>query len=262
MKTFLDYLREAQKKKQSQDSDSRPTKNREPDIKFDPFGDQNTDQPLSTRPSEPLDSPQTDPRRAVSQRDTQRAISRIEPSQQMRNLVSRMRNIDSDPEDTGYPAPEEPENLPSTRVNTANLPAVAGRALSAAGVQNPDFHKVSNLPGNMSRAIRTLGKQLFRSLTRTDTDDVFMIGNLNDQGPNTRQELSAVAAWVRGTGEDLGDGNIDFDTTIPGYSADIRQYSAAGIRWLLVRDEFGSYIYSWPESDSIQHRNTPRIANG
>ena len=120
----------------------------------------------------------------------------------------------------------------------------------------------------MNRAIRTLGRHLFRAFTRTDTNDVYMIGNLNGQGPNTRQEVNAVAGWVRDNGRDMGDGNIDFDTTIPGYQADIRQYSAGGIRWLLVRDEFGDYIYSWPEQDSIEHHNQaqighdrPRLAN-
>lgn len=111
----------------------------------------------------------------------------------------------------------------------------------------------------MSRAIRTLGRQLFRSFTQTQTDDIWMVGNLGGQGPNSRQEVNAVASWVRDNGEDIGAGDIDFDTSIPGYQADIQQYSAAGIRWLLVRDEFGDYIYSWPETDSITQRNTPQL---
>jgi hypothetical protein len=39
----------------------------------------------------------------------------------------------------------------------------------------------------------------------------------------------------------------------------IPQYTAAGIRWLLVRDEFGNYIYSWPEQDSRDAQNTREL---
>ena len=223
------------------------------------------DQPLAKKEPESDDrEPEADAdqdrRKKVSQADTQRAAAGITPTDRMRDLMSRMRDIDADPDDPGYPDPEPPEELPSTRVNTENLPAVAGARLQAAGVQEPDFHKVANLPGNMNRAIRTLGRALFRSLTRTPTDDVHMVGNLNGQGPNTRQEVNAVAGWVRDTGERVTDGEIDFDTTIPGYQADIQQWTAAGIRWLIVRDEFGDYVYSWPESDSVTPAGTDRLA--
>jgi hypothetical protein len=96
-------------------------------------------------------------------------------------------------------------------------------------------------------------------MTRTPTDDIWMVANLGGQGPNSPAEVNAVAGWVRANGDDLGDGNIDFDTTIPGYNADIKQYSAAGIRWLLVRDEFGNYVYSWPEQDSVNAHNTREL---
>jgi len=267
MKTFRDYLAEAERKKKKApdgEHEPKPTKDKEPEWDFgDPFAAQ-PDQPLSTRdPEQPRDRPRDEPqnpeRRVASQRDTQRAAGRVEPNQRMRDLLGRMRDIEHDPDDTGYPDPEEPENLPAHRVTTANLPAVANNALSAAGVQNPDFHKVANLPGNMQRAIRSLGKSLFGSMTSTPTDQIHMIGNLGGQGPNSTQEVNAVANWVRNHGDDLGDGNIDFDTTIPGYTADIKQYTAAGIRWLLVRDEFGNYIYSWPEQDSRDAQNTREL---
>ena len=263
MKTFRDYLAEAEPKKkkaQNGENEPKPTKDKEHDWDFgDPFAPR-PDQPLATRDPEqerPRDEPQAPERRVASQRDTQRATANIEPNQRMRDLLGRMRDIEAD-DDEGYPD-EEPEVLPDVRVDTENLPAIAGQALQAAGTQDPKFHKVANLPGNMSRAIRTLGKQLFRSFTSTDTGDIWMVGNLNGQGPNSRAEVNAVANWARTNGEDVGAGDIDFDTSIPGYTADIQQYSAAGIRWLVVRDEFGDYIYSWPERDSLQHVNRAEI---
>lgn len=269
MKKLEDYLKEAERKKKSADSDgeAKPTKERDPFGAFDDLFAPRPDQPLANRQNEPQDTrrdePQADrpdPRsNRARQSDTHRATRGIN-NPGMRDLLGRMRDIEADPDDPGYPDPDQDNQL-AHRVDTQNLPAVAGQALQAGGVQNPDFHKVANLPGNMSRGIRTLGRHLFRSLTRTPTDDIWMIANLGGQGPNTRQEVAAVANWVRNHGDDLGDGNIDFDATIPGYNADIRQYSASGIRWLLVNDEFGNYIYSWPERDSLDARNTRELGN-
>jgi hypothetical protein len=269
MKTFRDYLKEASKTQQQADDEperSKPVKDKEKDDwgDLDDLFAPKADQPLTTvdpkseknKDEKPKDDG-PDVRKKVGQSDTQRATSNITPSDQMRDMMSRMRDIEAD--DSEYPNPEPPETLPSTRVNTANLPAIAGEKLVAAGVQEPDFHQVANLPGNMSRAIRTLGKSLFRSFTRTPTEDIYMIGNVGGQGPNTNQEINAVAGWLRDEGEDISTGDIDFDTSIPGYQADIRQYRAAGIRWLVVMDEFGKYIYSWPEKDSLDAENTPEL---
>jgi hypothetical protein len=270
MKTFKDYLREA-------DEDKKKTKTKTKDKTDwsgldDLFTPKSDNLPAAPTPEpERRDEPQGEPdapqQRRASQRDTQRAAGNVAPNDRMRDLLGRMRDIENDPDDPGYPEPEDAD-VPAIRVDTENLPAVAGANLTRAGVENPEFHQVANLPGNMNRAIRTLGRHLFRAFTRTETNDIWMIGNLNGQGPNSTQEVNAVAGWVRDNGEDLGNGDIDFDTTIPGYRADIRQFSAGGIRWLLVRDEFGNYIYSWPEQDSVQHRNQqqigqdrPRLAN-
>lgn len=261
--------------------DRRPHKTKEKDdwSDLDDLFAAKPDQPLSTRGNDPkpeqgANEPEGghDPRRRASQSDTLRAAGNVHPTDRMRDMLSRMRDIEHNPDDAEYPVPDDTENQVRVDVNTANLPSIAGERLRAAGVTDPDFHQVANLPGNMSRAIRTLGKSLFRQFTRTPTEDIYMLGNLGGQGPNSTAEVNAVANWIRETGEDLSTGNIDFDTTIPGYNADIRQYSAAGIRWLMVRDEFGSYIYSWPESDSIQGgtqeignerpgQNRPRLGN-
>jgi len=186
--------------------------------------------------------------RTASQSRTRQATSGL-ASNDMVRMLSRMRDIEVDADDTGYP--EEPAMDVTQRVTTDNLPAVAGANLQASGVQNPEWHKVANLPGNMKQAIRTLGRRLFGAMTDTPTDQIHMIADLGGQGPNTHQEINAVMNWMQEHGQDLGSGDIDFDTVIPGYQADIHQYTAGGIRWLLVRDQFGRYIYSWPESDSV-----------
>lgn len=261
MKSFKDYLAEADRKQQGSDDPDKPkkVKDKEADADWSGLDDlfkPKADQPLSTIDSpsrddgdSDTDKPEQDKRKKASQQDTLRAAGNVTPTDRMRDIMSRMRDIEAD--DSEYPTPDDTENLPSTRVNTENLPAVAGQQLQAAGVQDPKFHQVANLPGNMNRAIRTLGKALFGEFTRTATEDIWMIGNLGGQGPNSNAEVNAVAAYLRDDGEDMGIGDIDFDSTIPGYQADIRQYSAGGIRWLVVMDEFGKYIYSWPERDSV-----------
>ena len=266
MKTLDDYLKENAERKKTQ------TKQDTDWSAFDNMFGEPSDANLPSAPEAPRDEPRGRPdapqQRRASQADTRQATRNITPTDDMRNMLDRLQNIENDPDDPGYPEPEQANAL-AQRVDNQNLPAVAGQNLAAAGIQNPDFHQVANLPGNMSRAIRTVGRQLFRAFTRTETSDVWMLGNLGGMGPNTRQEVNAVAGWVRDNGEDLGTGNIDFDQSFPGYQADIQQYSAGGIRWLLVRDQFGEYIYSWPDSDSLQasnnaighERNYPRLPN-
>jgi len=233
-----------------------------PKFNHDPF-QQQQDRPLANRQAEPQGSaaqPAAPRMRQATAANTRRAAGNVEPTDQMRDMLGRMRDIEIDPDLADYPA-DEPTLDISTEVNTENLPAVAGQAIAAAGESSPEFHQVARLPGNMSRMIRQLGKALFGSMTNTPTEDIYMIGNLGGQGPNTRMEVNAVANFVRENGNDMGPGDIDFDAVMPGYSAQTHQYEAAGIRWLLVKDFAGEYIYAWPEADSKNTGNTAQLSN-
>lgn len=216
------------------------------------------DKPVAkAEPEQPKSEPETPSLKKASQSDTLRATAGITPNDRMRDLLSRMRDIDVDPADAGYPI-EEPTTQITTQVDTENLPVVANKALAAAGTVTPTFHQVANLPGNMSRGIRTMGKQLFRMFTRTPTEQIYMIGDVMGMGPNSRREMNAVAGYLRNQGQSMGVGDLDFDRIIPGYNADVNQFKANGIRWLLVRDEFGEYIYAWPESDSTMFNDNSK----
>jgi len=233
-----------------------------PKFDYDPF-QQQKDQPLASRPDPQQHKPAgtASPKmRQASAGDTRRATAGVQlPPEAMRHL-NNLGNIDIDPDLADYPD-EEPTLDISTEVNTENLPSVAGQALAAAGETSPAFHQVARLPGNMSRMIRQLGKVLFGSMTNTPTEEIYMIGNLGGQGPNTRMEVNAVANFVRENGNDMGPGDIDFAQVMPGYSAQTHQYSAAGIRWLLVKDFAGEYIYAWPEADSKNISNAAQLGN-
>lgn len=245
---------EADKKKQTKTKTDQP--GLDPNMftpKMDqPLTRQEPEQPKDQQPSQPRDI-----RRASAQR-TRQATAGITPTDQMSNMLGRLRNIEIDPDLPDYPD-TEPETLPSVDVNTRNLPAVASANLQAAGLQNPEFHQVAALPGNMAAMIRQLGRNLFGSLTATPTNRIHVVANLGGQGPNTTQEVNAVAGYLREHGTDLGSGDIDFNQVMPGYQADTHMYSAGGIRWMLVKDFAGQYIYCWPESDSVDYDPQKRL---
>lgn len=208
----------------------------------DPFAPK-PDQPLVPKSDDKAPaSPSTPDFRKSSRADTLRKTSQITPSDEMRDMLSRMQDIEG--------VDDEPEYAVAEPVTPETVPKVINRELVADGVSIPDWHIVANLPGNMSRAIRTVGRQLFGAMTRTPTDSIVMIANVLGQGPNTSREINAVANWLRNTGQEVSSGDIDFENFIPGYSADVKMYRAANCRFLLVRDQFGQYIYTWPESDS------------
>lgn len=224
----------------------RPTQARSKSrFRFDPFQTAPKDLPQTqTEPESTSSEPETARLPRASREKTNRATQKIQPSDQMRDLISRMKDLDQ-----GVDQDQETNVVPYTEPQ--DLPTAINKHLVAAGVQTPDWHVVSNLPGNMKRSIMVLGKSLFGSLTKTPVSDIVMIGNVLDQGPNTSREINAVAAWLKKNGKDLGSGDIDFSKVMPGYQAKTYQYSLAGARWLLVQDDFGQYIYTWPENHSL-----------
>lgn len=200
------------------------------------------------------------------------ATSKIRPTRAMLDMMDRILDIDLDDDLPSYEAscqtvlqpvqvpkedeyfgvePKPPENLPDVLVKTTTLATTAEHALRTAGYLVPDFHQVAALPGNIRDQIRQLGRSLFKSMTVTPTNRIFVVANVGGMGPNTDREVQSVANWIRDHGEDYGDGSINFDRSIPGYCAETYLYTAAGITWLLVKDFAGQYIYAWPEQESL-----------
>jgi len=159
--------------------------------------------------------------------------------------------------------PPEPENaiVPYRPVTPKDVPAVIHREITVSdpNLIEPTWHTVANLPGNMSRAIMTLGKALFKAFTKTPTGEIVMIGNVGGQGPNSTREVRGVANWVQKFGKKVDSANIDFSASIPGYNAQIEHYTVGGVRFKLVKDDFGEYIYCWPEQDSVNPTSSPSL---
>ena len=98
----------------------------------------------------------------------------------------------------------------------------------------------------MDDAIRMMGQKVFASLTATPIEEINVLANLGDQGPNEQRELNAVAGMVNAYGSRRGDYEMKFDRILPGYEAEIKVYEYKDQIFCLVKDFAGSYIYSWP----------------
>lgn len=229
-----------------------------------------TEKPKS-KPEVKQDKPKKVNLKQATTAKTLDATSRIKPTKAMLDMMDRILDIELDDDLPSYEAscrteleparnpqrytdgvePKPPENLPDVLVKTTTLATTAEYALRKAGYVVPEFHQVAALPGNIKDQIRQLGRSLFKSMTVTPTNKIFVVANLGGQGPNSNREVQSVANWIRDNGEDYGDGSINFDRSIPGYEAETHMYTAAGITWLLVKDFAGQYIYAWPEQESL-----------
>jgi hypothetical protein len=205
--------------------------------------------------------------------ETLKKASNIKMSDEAIDKMRRMKmDIKPDPDDPGYPSTtkklqdpvkklqgSQPKTPSTALVKPENIPAKLNSELTEKGVLTPSWNIVANLPGNMATAIRTVGRRLFKSFTNTPTDKIVMLGNVFNGGPNTDKEINAVTKWLYNSGQEKSTGDIDFNEFIPGYSAEIKLYDAAGCRFLLVKDFAGRYIYVWPQTDSVNMSNLPKL---
>lgn len=157
--------------------------------------------------------------------------------------------------DAGYEEPKEPIHLP-VPVNT--IPAVMAKEIAKNEPIEPEYHMVKHLPGYLKNPIRALGRQVFKVFTDTAIEDVQVLANLNGKGPNTPEEVNAVASYLKHHGHEDRDAVINFEKTIPGYKADLKLFRAKGITHMLVQDFAGQYIYSWPSADDVGFEGAKR----
>lgn len=146
------------------------------------------------------------------------------------------------------------EDAGDEEVTARDVPVVLSSGMKEAGIVTPEFHMIGNLPGQMVHAIRKLGRAIFAEYTNTPVDEIQMIANLGGQGPNTATEVNSVAKWVHETGDEVTSGEIDFEDAMPGYKADVRVYNVNDVQVMLVKDEYGTYVYAYPaDSSKLEH---------
>ena len=222
----------------------------------------------SNLPSAPSKKPEADHKGAKDAPDLKRSSAantraktgNITPGDTMRDYLNRINLDQTDEIDDAEAArragrdpetrePIQPENEVVVR-NASDVPAVIANAIQAAGMQNPEWHTINNLPAYMQRAIRGMGRQVFGMMTRTKLEDIQTIANVQGQGPNSDQELRAVLGWLRDNAEDLGEVEVSHGQAVPGYNPEVREFRTNDVRFHVVQDPMGKYIYAWPEKDA------------
>ena len=231
----------------------KPTKTKlEPDFDMDDILSGGTNHPVElSKDSEEdvIDEPPMDlPTASSSQaRD---AMSRITPSQAMRNDMNKISYTAGDDELLDL---VDPENALVVRT-ARDVPAAISSAMQMTGSVSPTWFRVRDLPGMTDRNIRAMGRDVFSMFTSTPAEEMRTIANVGGQGPNTDREMKAVASWLYNNADDLGESEIDFSHNIPGYDPQVKEYEAKGVRFQVVRDNHGVYIYAYPAADARDYR--------
>lgn len=193
----------------------------------------------------------------ASAADTRTKTSKITPSDTMRDYMSRIA-----PDAGG----DEPELMPQDQENAIvarsaqDVPKVISSAMQVAGTQVPEWHTVNNLPGYSQQNVRGMGRQIFGMFTRTPLEQIQTIANVNGQGPNTDAEMRAVANFLQQNADDLGEVELSHGKAIPGYAPDVKEYSLNGVRFHVVRDPMGQYIYAYPDSDATTNQGQATLS--
>lgn len=213
---------------------------REPDLPAT-IGGSDDDMDGDVSADEPMRLP------SASRDTTQQRVAGIAPSDEMRGWMSRI-----NPAAGGDEAdiPDAPPEANMVVRNASDVPAVISSAMQASGMQTPEWHNVNNLPGYGQRNVRGMGRQVFGMFTNTPLENIQTIANVQGQGPNTDAEMRAVAGWLRNNAEDLGDIDVSHGMAIPGYQPDVKEYRINGVRFHVVRDPMGQYIYAYPDADA------------
>ena len=191
----------------------------------------------------------------ASAASTARAVGNITPTDAMRDMMSRI-NV---PADAIANEPEMPGDVDHEEVTPeppppASVPALINKAIAATDPNaiNPEWHQIKNLPGYMQRPIRAMGRATMGAFTDTPIEEISLVANLGGQGPNSDREVSAVAQWLKTNAQKVDAADMDFGNTIPGYEAQTLVYKVPGMKFLVVRDFAGGYIYAWPDASNDQ----------
>jgi hypothetical protein len=189
--------------------------------------------------------------RKASAASTARAVGNITPTDAMRDMMGRI-NI---PDDAIANEPEMPGDVDHDEVSPeppppSAVPALINKAIAASDPNaiNPEWHQIKNLPGYMQRPIRAMGRATMGAFTDTPIEEISLVANLGGQGPNSDREVSGVAQWLKTNAQRVDSAEMNFGDTIPGYEAQTLVYKVPGMKFLVVRDFAGGYIYAWPDT--------------
>ena len=195
----------------------------------------------------------------ASAAQTQQKVAGMNPSDMMRDLMNRIDKSAGGDEPELANTPQDTSNALVAQ-SAQDVPAVISTAMQATGEQSPVWHTINNLPGYSQQNVRGMGRQIFSMFTSTPLEQIKTVANVDGQGPNTDEEMRAVANWLMHNADDLGKVELSHGKAIPGYKPEVKEYSANGIRFHCVQDPMGQYIYAYPEADARLPNNTQQGA--
>jgi hypothetical protein len=196
--------------------------------------------------------------RTASAHATRRATGNIGVDQEMMGWMNRINPNAGAGEQDIPQEPVEPTQDVTVR-NAQDVPSIISNAMQAAGTASPEWHTINNLPGYNHRNVRGMGRNVFGMFTSTPLEQIKTIANVNGQGPNTDAEIRAVASFLINNADDLGEVHLSHGEAIPGYEPDVKEYSIDGVRFHVVRDPMGQYIYAYPDADARINTNRARL---
>lgn len=133
-------------------------------------------------------------------------------------------------------------------VTADQVPAIINKS---AGI-SANIVQLKRLPQFMQDAVRQLGALIFSKLTTTHVGNITVIADFGGNGPNTSKEVRSVMGYLANHATPSDDVDFNLSQIIPGYTAEGHLYKANGVRFLVVRDPAGEYVYAWPDHESMR----------
>jgi hypothetical protein len=204
-------------------------------------------------------SPQVQPSNPTGKTSSKPNLDKMKMSTDaMGHMANLLANVPDDEDEindnlgtpgaTSRPEPATPENLPAT---ISRMMTMKNSNASKNSNMEPRFFMVKDLPGYLQGPIRQLGKSIFSAFTTVPLDKINVCANLGGQGPCTSHELNVMTGWLKRNAVKRDEAVLDFSKIMPGYDANCILYDAEDFSFLVVKDDMGDYIYSWPQKNSI-----------
>jgi hypothetical protein len=141
----------------------------------------------------------------------------------------------------------KPTEIPTLPARTADLPSLISKDIGMT--RGPKWMKVGDLPGYHQDQIRAIGRSVFGHFTKEQLANVHVLANLHGTNhPHSDMDLNTIGGWIKKNAETLPPQEMDFEKSIPGYKVNVQHHRSKNVRFMTAQDDFGKYIYAWPEN--------------
>lgn len=207
---------------------------------------------VAAQPEEPKEKPYQSPFKIAHAAQTHARMNQFN-----RDVAgdARRQDVEMDDVETAEPVGDTFDNEPAGNTLRSNMPATVdtkkdlNNALALRDTE-PQWHMVKNLPAFMSSAIKELGREVFSAFTDTPIEEILVLANVHEHGPNEQNELDAVVTYLQREGTRQQDMEMEFTDKLPGYQIQVRIYTAVGHTFVTGKDAAGKYVYCWKTGEN------------